>query len=124
MEFHYKDHRDGKRKQLSLKTPELIRRLLSHVPEPGVHTVRHYGLYASQSMERRNHCRSILGGIEEVSHTERQNLGDLTRKGLELKCSHCGAVLVARSQLRERVFNENSLIKSQREDWEYYPSTF
>jgi len=42
--FSYKDHHSGKTKTLKIATQEFIRRILWHVPEIGVHVVRHYGL--------------------------------------------------------------------------------
>ena len=63
--FVYKDHRDNKRKLLTLKPREFIRRLLQHVPETGQHMVRHYGLYAGACRRKRELCREQVGGIVE-----------------------------------------------------------
>lgn len=65
IKFSYKDHRDQRQKVLSLTPGEFLRRLLLHVPVPGVHMVRHYGLYASASRDKRNQCREKLGGLLE-----------------------------------------------------------
>ena len=68
--FIYKDHRDKRKKELTLAPGEFIRRLLQHVPESGQHMVRHYGLYAGACRKKRNACREDVGGImEEVSKT-------------------------------------------------------
>jgi len=84
--FHYKDHRDNKIKLLSLKTSEFIHRILWHVPVPGLHVVRHYGLYASQSQAKRNRCREMVGGLFEVS-------GQVEKESLHWDCRTCGAAL-------------------------------
>jgi hypothetical protein len=46
--FQYKDHRDNKRKQHRMGVDEFVKKLLWHVPEGGIHVVRHYGLDASK----------------------------------------------------------------------------
>ncbi len=50
--FHYKNHRTNRTQLMTLTKDEFIRRLLLHVPEPGLHTVRHYGLYAAACKTR------------------------------------------------------------------------
>ena len=55
--FRYKDHRRKRTRLLSVKPEEFMRRLLLHVPEPGQHMVRHYGLYAGAARNSRNACR-------------------------------------------------------------------
>jgi hypothetical protein len=48
--FHYKDYRaDGlaRRKVMTLKTDEFIRRFLLHILPKGFHRIRHYGLFAN-----------------------------------------------------------------------------
>jgi hypothetical protein len=49
VEFSFKDHRDGKHKNLRLSMKEFMRRLLIHQLEMGTHTIRHYGLYGVQA---------------------------------------------------------------------------
>jgi hypothetical protein len=63
--FRYKDHRRKRTRLLSVKPEEFMRRLLLHVPEPGQHMVRHYGLYAGAARNSRNACREQLGGLME-----------------------------------------------------------
>ena len=61
--FRYYDHRlnpDGQRRNASVihfSQAEFIRRCLMHVPEPGRHTVRQFGLYACRQGERLNRAR-------------------------------------------------------------------
>lgn len=58
--FRYRDHRSGRIKTRSEPPAVFIRRWLEHVPIAGSHTVRHFGLYAGASRERRNRCRKQL----------------------------------------------------------------
>ena len=92
--FRYKDHRDQRRKLMHLTMEEFLRRVLLHVPEKGVHTVRHYGLYAGASREKRNRCREVVGGL-----MERVNLEPEPKQ--RLLCS-CGAPLRELMTLRPR----------------------
>lgn len=64
--FRYTDHRDQRQKPLSLTPPHFVQRLLWHVPEPGQHTIRYYGLYHPRQQERRARCRAQLGQPPEV----------------------------------------------------------
>jgi len=89
IDFLYKDHRDQKVKRLSLKRDEFMRRMLWHVPEVGVHVVRHYGLYASKSQQKRNHCREIIGGQPEL----RLKTGKEPKDTLDWCCRKCGTAL-------------------------------
>jgi hypothetical protein len=106
--FHYKDHRDQKIKVLSLKLEEFMRRILWHVPEIGVHVVRHYGLYASRNQKKRNICRKVVGGLKEIGIVT----GKETKDTIDWCCNVCGERL-------RRVFStfqseryENSLLES------------
>ena len=64
--FRYGNHRDltdvGKPRQaeLTLKVEEFLRRWSEHVPLPGVHTVRAWGLYASTQRPKLGRCREQL----------------------------------------------------------------
>ena len=84
--FRYRDHRTQRVQELPLTREEFIRRLFLHVPEPGQHTVRHYGLYASACRLKRNRCRSELGTLEAYEHSCGTAEADLVL----LKCRHCG----------------------------------
>jgi hypothetical protein len=61
--FRYGNHRDlderGKPQQqeLTLSVAEFLRRWSEHVPLPGVHTVRAWGLYASTQRPKLERCR-------------------------------------------------------------------
>lgn len=58
--FRYQDHRDKRIKTRSETPMAFIERWLEHVPVQGLHTVRHFGLYAGASRRRRNMCRQQL----------------------------------------------------------------
>jgi hypothetical protein len=68
--FRYGNHRElaghGKPQQaeLTLSTAEFLRRWSDHVPLPGVHTVRAWGLYASTQRQKLEQCRSQLPEAE------------------------------------------------------------
>jgi hypothetical protein len=48
--FHYKDYRDlGKKKQISMKGVEFLRRFSSHILPHGFVRIRHYGFLASKN---------------------------------------------------------------------------
>ncbi len=87
--FLYKDHRDQKVKPLSLKFDEFMRRILWHVPEVGVHVVRHFGLYASKSQKKRDCCREAVGGLKETG----MKTGKERESTLDWCCEKCGAAL-------------------------------
>lgn len=87
--FRYNDHRDQKIKQLSLAMGEFIRRILWHVPEPHVHVVRHYGLYAAQSHIKKEIGVSILGQINEGL----SNAGEEIINEVHWCCATCGALM-------------------------------
>lgn len=72
--FRYGNHQDrdrqGKPRQaeLTLKGEEFLRRWSEHVPLPGVHTVRAWGLYASTQRPKLERCREQV--LEEEAPRE------------------------------------------------------
>lgn len=93
--FHYKDHRENKIKVLSLLPDEFLRRYLIHQPEIGVHYVRYYGLYASQSKKKRSSCVEILGLTKEQKiMEEKKHLKADHKTTHELYCQVCGAEML------------------------------
>jgi len=106
--FRYKDHRDQRIKTLNLKLVEFMRRMLWHVPEIGVHVVRHYGLYASKNQKKRNICREVIGGLMEMN----DNTGQTLKDTVNWCCDVCGRPLQrAFSTFRPESY-ENSFIES------------
>ena len=76
--FRYGNHREldsrGKPQQqeLTLSVEEFLRRWSEHVPLPGVHTVRAWGLYASTQRPKLERCREQLpAGEAERESSER-----------------------------------------------------
>jgi len=59
--FGYTDHRDGKRKAMTLSAGDFLGRVLEHVPPPGTHGVRAYGLYAASKRAILDRARDALG---------------------------------------------------------------
>ena len=100
--FRYQDHRDldpagcPRSKTLELPTEEFLRRVLAHVPVPGVQMVRSYGLYASTKGEELTLARQQLGQ-EPPINAEPSRWQDLLKRlgqGDRDRCPVCGAVLI------------------------------
>ena len=87
--FLYKDHRDGRKKLLTLSPLVLIKRLLAHVPPKGIHTVRYYGLYATACRDKRNHCRALQGDLSGMESAG----GSAGKEAVVLICQRCGEAL-------------------------------
>ena len=100
--FRYRDHRDGRDKKMQLPREEFLSRLFEHVPEPGAHGARYYGLYASSKRDLLDRCRKHLGQapVEEPAtltcdaYLEKLGLGRL------LRCPVCNRPL-ERFELRD-----------------------
>lgn len=108
IKFLYKDHRDQKVKPLSLKIDEFMERILWHVPEIGVHVVRHFGLYASKSQKKRHCCRGEIGGLKEADIKSRKE----HESTLDWCCKECGATLHCVFSVFRPGRYENSYIES------------
>ena len=50
--FHYRDYRDGKRKEMDLDPIEFCRRFLQHVLPKGLAKIRHYGILSNRQRNR------------------------------------------------------------------------
>jgi hypothetical protein len=108
--FSYKDHRDNRHKQLRLPMPEFIRRYLWHVPEPGVHVVRHYGVYASQCKAVLKKCEQIVGALSSDTESARKK----ENNGLEWHCKDCGVLMRCVYSVYRTRWIENSYIRASR----------
>ena len=86
--FRYTDHHDGRTKTLALAPEPFVQRILSHVPVPGRHTVRYYGLYASKAEPKRHQACRSLGRISPTP--------DKPPKCPPRTCKACGAELKRR----------------------------
>lgn len=107
--FSYLDHRSMRRKNLNLTLDEFMRRVLLHIPEPKIHLLRHYGLYASQAEAAKQTCRDQLTGAQSKPRETDDN--PLKEPGFQVFCQHCGAAMVAGLRRYRRGGNENSYIK-------------
>lgn len=87
--FGYKDHRDGKNKRLRLPMQEFMRRLLLHQAEIGIHKIRYYGIYASQSKQKKKRCEAQLGKLPPESENDSDRISEL----YAVLCEQCGAVM-------------------------------
>jgi hypothetical protein len=97
--FRYTDHRDGVGKAMRLSPDVFLARLLQHVPEPGMHGVRYFGLYAPAKRETLALCRERLGQPPAAKPVFLSWQAYLERRGHEAptRCAVCGAPLVARA---------------------------
>ena len=106
--FRHQDHREvdesGKpaTKVADLAVDEFLRRLLNHVPLPGMHTVRSYGLYAGAKREALNTARCLLGQAAVCRPEPITWQALLAKLGREsaVRCPVCGAELVCCGEFR------------------------
>ena len=107
--FQYKDHREKTHKQRRMTADEFVTKLLWHVPEVGVHVVRHYGIYASKSKAQRDDLKGI--GPDQQSH------GTTLKDAVHWRCEECGAPMQRMYSTYSGRDYENSLIKSLRSEF-------
>lgn len=96
--FQYSPHEGpsgkGKKRQEEWDLPidKFIRRYLAHVPEPGVQTIRSYGLYSSSKIEPLNEARKQMGqpSVKKPPFLEWQSyLSKLNSEWKAPKCRIC-----------------------------------
>lgn len=112
--FAYTDHQDQRRKQMSLTPEHFLRRVLWHIPEPGQHTVRHYGLYAHHGRDKRARCRRELGQPPEKAQIDPLDWQRFMVQAGNTdagKCKLCGKVLLRCEQIAKVRSNKNSIYK-------------
>jgi hypothetical protein len=91
--FRYTDHRDGRSKHLALPIEHFVQRLTWHVPEPRLHLVRYWGLYARDRSAEREAARAAISPAPPnatppaVSHHAQPAFADAP-------CATCGRLLV------------------------------
>jgi hypothetical protein len=115
--FGYVDHHDQRPKQMTLTTEQFIQRVLWHVPEPGQHTVRHYGLYAHHGRDKRAACRMHLGQDPEQATVDPLDwVRFMTQIGRPHagKCSICGKALLRSDNVPHPPRDKNSVYKVSR----------
>ncbi len=93
--FRYGNHRDleGDRKprqhELTLSAEEFLRRWSEHVPVPGVHMVRAWGLYASTQRRRLEQGREQLPEEEALPETPKRTAEELNSNHPWEQCPVC-----------------------------------
>jgi len=96
--FSYLDNRtDPKvRRVMQLSTEEFVRRLFSHLPEPNLKVVRHWGLYNARCKDQLNECRDLLGqsAVEDVPEMGWRDFCDRLGGKAPECCPTCGIRLV------------------------------
>jgi len=105
IEFQYLDHRDKRKKRLALSPMGFLNRLLTHVPQTGVHTIRYYGLYASSSKKKREACKKELGDLSGVA-----SASGIEKPAVLRFCQQCGDPLRHRYSIWRRFTKANSYI--------------
>ena len=86
-------------KQLNLNSKELLKRILEHVSPIGLHTVRHYGLYAASNKNRKLNAVTEKGTLKNSTVGTGEKLRDMI-----LCCKTCGGVV----HLTHRVWKKTS----------------
>ena len=112
--FDYTDHHDHRRKTLTLTPDHFIQRVLWHVPEPGQHTARQYGLYAHHARDKRALCRVHLGQVPESDHLDPldwQRFMSKMGQPQAGRCTTCGKALLRYDNVPGKRHNKNSIYK-------------
>ena len=99
--FRYRDHHDGRDKQMTISPEHFVSRVLWHVPVQGQHNVRYYGLYVPGAGEKRSQARAALGQAPEKTPEK--------RPARVRQCPVCGAPM----QRTGRRCGEISTIRSR-----------
>ena len=94
--FRYTDHRDGRAKAMALPLEHFVQRVTWHVPEPGRHQVRYFGLYARGEKPARETCRTQIEPIplEPPPALPSRPSAGLPAPRSEPSCAVCGRRLV------------------------------
>jgi hypothetical protein len=89
--FSYWSHRDQKQKQQRLEIDTFLKRYLIHQPRSGTHSIRYYGLYASQSEKKRKACEKQLGKVK-FPETTKSGIA-LTEEKKAVLCDCCQGII-------------------------------
>ena len=73
---------------MELPVQEFIRRIIEHIPERGIHTVRSYGLFANSNRRKLNYVRGLLGQLP-VEEAEEESWQDVCEQAGELHPERC-----------------------------------
>lgn len=92
--FRYTDHRDGQKKLLPLARAHFVQRLTWHLPEPGRHVVRYFGLYARDQAATLARARTAVPpSAEAAAHAALQASAPRSAP-FERRCVMCGRPLI------------------------------
>lgn len=93
--FRYHDYHEGKSKIMVLKTDDFLTRILWHVPVPGQHNLRYYGIYLPSVAKKRDTVRETLGNpVGETVPGKEKN---------EPACPVCGHALFHLRSTRRQI---------------------
>jgi hypothetical protein len=92
--FRYTDPRDGEKKLLPLPREHFIQRVTWHVPEPGRHLVRYFGLYARDQVATLEAARGAVPPTAEAIESPTPRVRAPSPAPVEWLCSTCGRPLV------------------------------
>lgn len=87
--FWYRDHRDGKKKLLTLTPQEFLSRWFEHVPPRGLRMIRRSGLYA-------NSCSKKREQIQQQLQTEQPHYAPTVSALEPERCPRCNALVICR----------------------------
>jgi hypothetical protein len=117
--FSYWSHRDKQQKHQILSIDEFLKKYLLHQNEPRVHTIRYYGIYASQGISKREKSKKILG---ETKAQKQSLLESIVSNANQVLCPCCGAVMqlisvtINRWKLKNPLYRRRFEIKGRLED--------
>jgi len=88
---------------LELSVEEFLRRLILHIPLPGMKMVRSYGLYAHTCRDQLEQARGQIEPSEEwLAARERFERAAEKRRADQPRCPICGLALVVVTDSEER----------------------
>lgn len=95
--FRYRPHRSTEAMTMTLTPQGFLGRLLAHAPEPRLHTVRYFGLYAPHQTGLLNQARALNDqpAVEPVTPVSCEAfLARFPNAQDRIHCSQCGARLI------------------------------
>ena len=91
--FRYTETSTGKKRLMTLPAMEFIRRCLQHVPPPGFHRIRYYGLWSPASRPQLRQAMLLLApirpGLAEAIATAAETAREAHQAIAICRCPHC-----------------------------------
>jgi hypothetical protein len=100
--FRYRPHRATQAMTMTLSPQSFLGRVLAHAPEPHLHTVRYFGLYAPRHAQALNQARALndQAPVEPVAPVSCEAFLARFPNALDrIHCPHCGARLIRTARL-------------------------